>query len=207
MANRLVARLAVMYGKPDTDDPATWFAEMDRLLKNYSHDELDKAADIVLRTHRGNRFPSVSEMLTACADARDDLAPKPKPVEKYPDWTPEAIAKADDLIRCEMGQRAAGEGWVFALHTFCRKKGRLPQMHEIGGCIAEARGFDEAYARNAKSGDGPQIALNKLGDSMIRMRAYLGEIAYGRIRSDSEIRAYLKEPKSFVPPKERKGAA
>jgi len=197
MANRLVARLSVMYGKPDTDDPKAWFAEMDRLLKNYYDSELDKAADIVLRTHRGNRFPSVSEMLTAAADAREEMAPKPKPVEKFPDWTPEAIKKADELIQCKLGQRAADEGWIFALHTFCRKNSRLPMADEVGACIAEAKGFDEAYKRNAEIGGPVQIALNRLGDSMLRMRAYLGEIAYGRVRDEQEIREYLRDPKSF----------
>lgn len=92
MANKLVARLCLMFGPPDVDDTASWFAEMDRLVKNYSEAELDKAADLVLRSHRGRAFPSVSEMLTACADARDIL-PEQKGVE---DMTPE---KADWLAR------------------------------------------------------------------------------------------------------------
>lgn len=197
MSNKLVQRMCLMFGPPETDQPAEWFAEMDRLLKGYGVAELDKAADIVLRTHKGTRFPSISEMLSACADAREDTRPRERPMDVFPDWTPEAIKKADELIQCKLGQRAADEGWVFALHTFCRKKGRLPLTNEVGDCIAEARGFDEAYARNAKSGEPLQLALNKLGDSMLRMRAYLGEIAYGRVRSDSEVRAYLREPKSF----------
>ncbi|CAA2139539.1 hypothetical protein [Hyphomicrobium sp. ghe19] len=200
MANHLVARLAVMYGKPDTDDPKAWFDEMDNLVKNYSRSELDKAADIVLRTHRGNRFPSVSELLTACADAREmGIDHKPTP-PKYPEWTPEAIAKADELIRSGLGKRAAEEGWVFALHTFCRKHRRLPMDREIGACIAEAKAFDEAYARNSiekEKGSRLHAALNDLGDSMLRMRAFLGEVVHGRVRSDAELRAYLNDPKSF----------
>lgn len=92
MANKLVARLCLMYGAPDIDDTASWFAEMDRLVANYSEAELDKAADLVLRAHRGRAFPSVSEMLTACADAREIL-PHPVGLE---DMTPE---KADFLAR------------------------------------------------------------------------------------------------------------
>ena len=192
--------MCLMYGPPETDQPEAWFAEMDRLVKNYYDTELDKAADLILRTHRGNRFPSVSEMLTACVDARESIAPKTKPPEPFPDWMPEVIANADELIRCKLGQRAAAEGWVFALHTFCRKHKRLPMGGEIAGCIEEARGFDVAYQKASESADPLQIALRKLGDSMLRMQEYLGEIAHGRVRSDDEIREYLKSPKAFRKP-------
>lgn len=92
MANKLVARLCLMFGPPDVDNTAAWFTEMDRLVRNYSDAELDKAADIVLRSHRGKSFPSVSEMLTACSDARD-LLPKQEGIEEM---TPE---KADFLAK------------------------------------------------------------------------------------------------------------
>ncbi len=194
MANKLITRLVLMYGSPETENPQAWVAEMDRLVKGYAEKELDKAADIVLRSHRGNRFPSVSEMLQACEDAREQLVPRPKlnSFDTWPEWSPDAIAKADELIRCAMGRKAADEGWVFALHTFCRKNGRLPtNQNEISGCIAEARGFDDAYAKNAASGD--PLGLNRLGDSMLAMRSFLGEVANGRVRTRGELRAYIGE--------------
>lgn len=198
MSNKLVQRLCLMYGPPDTDNPQEWFAEMDRLLKGYSERELDKGADIVLRTHKGHRYPSVSEMLSAAADAREGLMERQPAKIEYPDWSEDRIAKADELIRCALGRKAAGEGWVFALHTFCRKKERLPVGGEVGGCINEARGFDEAYARCLKERNcGLNRKLVELGDSMLRMRSYLGEIANGRVRSKDEIRDYLKAPKEF----------
>lgn len=193
MGNKLIARLVLMYGSPEVDNPEAWVAEMDRLVKGYAEKELDKAADIVLRSHRGNRFPSVSEMLTACEDAREQLVPRPviNSYTKWPEWAPDVITAADEMIRCPMGRKAANEGWVFALHTFCRKQRRLPQnQQEISGCIAEARGFDEAYANNAATGD--PLGLNRLGDSMLRMRGFLAEVANGRIRSKDELRALLE---------------
>ncbi len=198
MSNRLVQRMCLMFGPPETEQPQDWFAEMDRLLKGYSDRELDKAADIVLRSHKGHRYPSVSEMLSAAADAREGLVERKPAKNEYPEWAEERIEKADDLIRCSLGQKAANEGWVFALHTFCRKHQRLPIGGEVGGCINEVRGFDEAYSQCVKERKcGMNRALVELGDSMLRMRCYLGEIADGRIRSKDEIREYLKSPKSF----------
>lgn len=92
MANKLIARLCLMYGSPESENLPAFFAEMDRLVANYSERELEKAADLILRSHRGRSFPSVSEVLTACAHARDIL-PEQKGVE---DMTPE---KADWIAR------------------------------------------------------------------------------------------------------------
>ena len=198
MSNRLVQRMCLMFGPPETDQPQEWFAEMDRLLKGYSDRELDKAADIVLRTHKGHRYPPVSEMLSAAADARDGLVERRPTKVEYPEWTDDRIEKADDLIRCALGRKAADEGWVFALHTFCRKHERLPVGGEVGGCINEARGFDDAYSRCMREKNSRlHRAVAEFGDSMLRMRSYLGEIADGRVRSKDEIRDYLKSPKSF----------
>lgn len=198
MSNKLVQRMCLMYGPPETEQPQEWFAEMDRLLKGYGDRELDKAADIVLRTHKGHRYPSVSEMLSAAAEAREGLVERRPAKSEYPEWTDERIEKADELIRCALGRKAANEGWVFALHTFCRKHQRLPVGAEVGGCINEARGFDEAYLRcRSEKNSGLHRALVELGDSMLRMRAFLGEVADGRVRSKEEIRDYLKTPKTF----------
>lgn len=190
--------MCLMYGPPETEQPQEWFAEMDRLLKGYGDRELDKAADIVLRTHKGHRYPSVSEMLTAAAEAREGLVERRPVKAEYPEWTDERIEKADELIRCALGRKAANEGWVFSLHTFCRKHQRLPIGGEVGGCINEARGFDEAYSQCLKEkNSGLHRALVELGDSLLRMRSFLGEVADGRLRSKEEIREFLKAPKTF----------
>jgi hypothetical protein len=60
-----------MYGPPDTEDPPAWFAEMDRLLKGYRDDILDKAGDLILRTNTTGRFPTVSMFVTACTDVAE----------------------------------------------------------------------------------------------------------------------------------------
>ena len=74
MTNKLVSRMCIMFGAPETDDPQAWFAEMDRLLKGYREDILEKAGDLILRTNRTGRFPTVSMFVTACEDAAEGFA-------------------------------------------------------------------------------------------------------------------------------------
>lgn len=181
MPNKLVARLCLMYGTPDTADPAAWFAEMDRLVKSYSERELDAAADQIMRSHRGRSFPPVSEMLAACEDVRAALTRKPlRNDPTYPEWSHAARDNADKLIRCSMGRKAAEEGWVYALHSFCRENGRHPGPHEIGGLKAIARGFDDAF-RDCCDGRGGLLgdALASLGRSMLERRAELAMMTGG----------------------------
>lgn len=181
MANRLVTRMCLMYGPPETHDDQAWFAEMDRLVKSYSDKELDAAAEMVLRTHRGRGFPTVSQMLTACEDAREKHMPKPMPDPGYHEWSKARIAEADRLISCEMGRAAAREGWVFALHSFCRENRRLPKTQgEIGHCKSVASRFDAAY-RDCVTGRGGVVgtALSRLGASMLERREELARLAMG----------------------------
>lgn len=74
MTNKLVSRMCIMFGAPETDDPQAWFAEMDRLLKGYREDILDKAGDLILRTNRTGRFPTVSAFVTACEDVAEGMS-------------------------------------------------------------------------------------------------------------------------------------
>ena len=198
MSNKLLSRLGIMYGVPDTDDPAAWLAEMERLTKGYSDAELDKAADLVLRRHRGRYFPAVSEILQACADAREETSPsRPLDTAKWPTWDLSTIKKADELIRSDLGRKASAEGWVSGLHDFCRKNGRLPSGREIADCMAMSRGFDDAFASCARLHTPLGRELLELGKSMLRNSSYLDKIANGHVRNQSELAAYLKSPKEF----------
>lgn len=184
MANSLIQRLVRMYGFPrDLEEPKQWSDEMDRLLRGYSAQELDKAGEIILEGHRRNGFPSVGVILDGCAAARAAL--KPRKIEtsksKYPEWEPDAMNAADRLICGTMGRKAADEGWIFALHSFCREHNRLPQSQsEISDCKRTARAFDEGLedCRAGRKGVWGQ-ALIKLGESMLERREVLARIAYG----------------------------
>lgn len=172
MANKLVARLCLLFGEPDTHDVKAWFAEMDRMLSPFSEVVLDRAADVVLRTYRGKSFPPVAVMMTACEEARNAMIERPKPDPGYHEWSKERIAKADKLIACSMGQRAAREGWISALHSFARENERLPNNQtEIARCKRVASDFDSAFS-DCVSGRGGLVgsALQRLGTSMLERR-------------------------------------
>jgi hypothetical protein len=49
---------------------------------------------------------------------------------KYPDWEIDRIRLADSLMASAPGKRAADEGWIIALHDFCRERSRLPNADE-----------------------------------------------------------------------------
>jgi len=182
MTNHLLQRLAVVYGQPDSPDPKAYLAEVAKLMSKYRDSTLDAAADLILKTHRGYRWPTPAQCVTACEDVlAEEAGRQPFSVAPaYPDWTPEAIAHADALIQCDMGRRAAKEGWITQLHDLCRKKRRLPNENEIRGLITEARLFEEAYAQvEAGNGGTLQAALLKLGRAMMAKRVRLGEVANG----------------------------
>lgn len=182
MPNKLVARLCLMFGTPDTPNPQAWFAEMDRLVKSYSDDELNRAADFVLKTYRGKAFPSVAVMLSACEDARHEMAPARKIDNSatYEAWSEARMAQADRMICCAMGRKAAEEGWIFSLHSFIRENQRLPGQHELGQVKLTAKRFEEAYQDCSEGRGGlAGASLRRLGDSMLERRAELARLAMG----------------------------
>lgn len=155
-----------------------WFASMVRLLNGYSADTLDAAAKDIIANRKDTRFPLPAECKAACDKfAREEHAKKvqgtllkdPAQRKDHGEWR---YQLADELIACELGRRAAREGWCLSLHDFIRKNARLPtEKFEIANCIASARGFDEAY-RECVAGNGGALgaALSRLGDTMLRKR-------------------------------------
>lgn len=183
MANKLVARLCVMFGTPETQDPAAWFSEMDKLLKGYSDEVLDRAANIVLRNHRLRAFPSVSVMLGACEEAREAMSPRRQEKDPYEAWSPARVSEADRMLNCDLGREAAADGWVFAMHSFIRENRRLPNRGEIGRLKAISVDFDEKL-KDCVEGRGGQFgdALIRLGTSMLERRSELAKKAHGGMR-------------------------
>jgi len=172
MSNRLLARLCVVYGQPDSPDPVAYLNEISNLIGRYSDTELEKAGDAILRNHRGRSFPTPSEIAAACADARASSTREVTPESKVdPAWSNARVALADKLIRTPLGRTAADEGWILALHDFIRVNGRLPEQGEIGPLRAKARGFDDAYASVLRGETGPLTgALRRLGDTFLAKR-------------------------------------
>lgn len=181
-----ISRLVVHFGEPkfdvsDTDKPRAhkaWLRDMVANLGGFGQATLQKAADIVLSTRKRRDFPLISECKQACIEA-DRWAQSQKPnlplgrdPTKSPEWSDARLHLADDLCLTPLGRRAAQEDWILAYWNFCRDNARAPQTDgEIRKCIANARGFDEAF-ENCRAGRcGPLSRhLTTLGTSMLQRR-------------------------------------
>lgn len=180
----MLKRLLVVFGNPEVEDPNGYLTEVARVLKNYHEGVQDEACDELMKSHRGRIFPTPAQCRTACETIieRRGQADQRKPIPiMNPEWSKQAIAKADSLIRCNLGQRAADEGWVLGLHDFCRKKGRLPINHEISVIMANAKEFDEAYRVAQETPGSLGAAMVKLGTAMLSRRDRCARVADGEV--------------------------
>jgi len=193
MSNVLLTRLSVVFGRPDSDDPAAYIEELARLIRGYTTQEQDKAADFLIRNHvPTNRkpWPAPNEIVTACSDARELLnPPKEDDKKKIKDWTGDVLKLADSLIQSDLGRQAADEGWVHSLWDFCRVNRRLPTGYEIAACQRHAKEFDAAYARCVHQNI-PH--LKALGDMMLARRYEKADYAHGVISNRREIRKEME---------------
>lgn len=179
-SNPLLTRLMVLYDPPDTGDLTAWMTEVARLIEGYSDRDLDRAFDLICAGHRGRGFPTVSEIIGGCAEARAAASPA-KPVEPPTDprWSAEAFRIADEMIQCELGRQAARDGWCLGLHEFIRVHRRLPRSWEAGEIIATSRLIDR-IAAGAERGhpiNGAKLAASMIAKREAMARKILGEVA------------------------------
>jgi hypothetical protein len=178
----LLDRLVVMYGKPETGDVPAYFAELSKMLVKYSDDELERAGNTIVRTHRGRAFPTPSEIVTACEDVRAARSAPRAPAnsfeDKYPEWSKQAFAIADRMTAGEIGRRAAKEGWILGLHEFCRKQRRMPSSSEMSAIQKDAEFVTRCAAGVVDMGHfhGP---LQKLAVAMLGRREKLAQKVLG----------------------------
>lgn len=178
-------RLQTMYGEPDSDNPAAFLAEYARLLKKYSGSTLDKACDLVLRNNRYKTWPTIGECVSCCEDAIEKTtADAPRNFDaKHPEWSDARVEAADRMIVCELGRRAADEGWILALWDFAREKQRLPREHECGALISKSRGFGDAYSQVCAGNGGIlEVQLMSFGESILARRNAKADIAWGVVQ-------------------------
>jgi hypothetical protein len=165
-----------------------WLDSMIQILGGYDEDVLQRAATRIVRSEtRDRRFPLPAVCRQVCEEiVKADKASQPPTIEDRAkdlkgnaDWQ---YRLADDLIMCEMGRRAAREGWILSLHDFCRINGRLPTADwEIRKCIDGARGFDKAYEEVLNGAGGVCAkALEALGDTMLKRREALRARVLGK---------------------------
>jgi hypothetical protein len=84
--NPLLSRLAIVYGPPESADPAAYLAEIAKMIAKYPPNILEKAGDLILRTHRGKSFPKPNDIVTACEDALPDPTNGGSEKIRYAEW-------------------------------------------------------------------------------------------------------------------------
>lgn len=130
-----------------------FFAELAKDISRYPEPVLRRAVMRIRNTRKQRGFPSFAE----CREALEAEMPKeatrnPKSFHQYEAWTPARIRGADDLICCKLGVQACEQGWIGALHDFCREYERLPVGREIDDLRRQARQFDEAMINARQAG-------------------------------------------------------
>jgi hypothetical protein len=105
-------------------------------------------------------------------------------------WKGEGVKLAYDMIKTEMGRRAADEGWIRPLWVFIVVERRLPTEKEITadwldypkrrGLRAAAKAHDEVMSELAPKTDALSKILFRMGQDIIRDGERLAEVAHGR---------------------------
>ena len=75
-------------------------------------------------------------------EARRESKPQPSRVATKRDpWSEQSKQQARALLQCDLGRRAAREGWIQAAYDFAREHGRLPDENEIHNVRAAGMDF------------------------------------------------------------------
>ena len=167
----------------DEEQEGSWTKSMIVELRGFGPPVLDKAITTMVRSRKDRRTPSIAECVQACVEAKrwidiesgkQDLPiAQQKPTGEFTD---DRVRLANDLVMSPLGKQAAKEGWIGALHAFCRRKLRMPLGAEIAACKQEAKDFDRLYAECVK-GRWPQARmLEKVGAAMLQRRHELTDM-------------------------------
>jgi hypothetical protein len=175
-AHALFGRLGVIYDAPATTNPQAWFAEVARLIAGYSTAECDRAFDLIVKAHKGRAYPSVNEIVSACADARSILSVK-RPLDgsaqdrarRYREQQARRL-----LTTTEIGHRALNEDWHQGLYEFVCEHGRQPHGQEQGRIIETTQLVND-IASGARVAPVATAALRALAQSIQARRAKLAD--------------------------------
>ncbi len=181
--NPLLERLQTVY-RVDSPDGVGFMREIHKLIAKFTEAEFAAAGDQIIASHKYKTFPSPSEIVNACEEARMSLRPIPKPPANASStprgWTAEARSAADRLIHSPMGRDAAHSNWILQLHDFCREYQRLPSQREAAELMIMAREFDEqamsAMDMSARAEPAQQAVTAKLINTVMDRRRALGDI-------------------------------
>ena len=182
---KILTRLGNIWPKRiDDEGLGEWLADWESALKRFDAWVIDAAATRLIQSRTKPGFPVPREMIDACNDVeREDRQAKPKLAITPDNANPYKLAH--DLIQCELGKRAAREGWVLTLRDFVARQGRLPQGEAEIKRLIQIRDQFQQNLIDCIDGNGGLFGapLAKLGRTMAR-REY--EIAQRVLGPDAE---------------------
>jgi hypothetical protein len=168
--NKFLTVVGSVWGKRHESEEASleWFKNWIFALDRYDAWVLDAAARRIVDERKDDYFPKPAEVHQVCrAILAEDRISKPQlTVQQGP---ADPFKFAYELMRCELGKRAAREGWALTLRDFIVKEKRLPDGREIDRLIKIRNEFI-VKLRECMTGQGGLFGapLAKLGQSMVK---------------------------------------
>lgn len=167
---KVLSRLGNIWPKRLDDDGVTDFlADWESALKPFEGWVIDAAATRLIQSRTKTVFPFPREMIDACNEVlADDRRSKPT-LSPQGNGHGDPFKLADDLMRGELGRRAAREGWALRLRDFIADNHRLPDEGEARRLIKHRDEF-VVKLRECIRGDGGLFGagLADLGRKMVK---------------------------------------
>jgi hypothetical protein len=147
VAGKFITPLRAHFADPSVADTKLFYLHIAADLAEFNDAELTEAATQIRRSSDGKRFPTLSECLDACREAKTTLALRKAAAARKSSVKPKMSAEeerlrkkfADEQLRQPIAQTAADEGWIIGFHDFCEDEGRLPNLQEIRKIQAERK--------------------------------------------------------------------
>lgn len=174
----VIKRFLTVFGPPKTDNVEAMFAEYERALARNSTEVLHRAVDKILRKTKFRAWPTIGECVDAVQSAAGDLNEPSRDRaerafdEKYPEWSKEAFAIADRMVKSKLGKAALHQDWLLGLHEFIRKERRYPNGEEQREIIRVTRKIDK-IAASADEWPDPDPSLVKWANYLKRQQIEL----------------------------------
>jgi hypothetical protein len=168
--NKFLTVVGSVWGKRHESEEAglEWFKSWIFALDKYDAWVLEAAARRIVDERKDDYFPKPAEVHQVCrAILAQDRISKPELTVKAGPADPFKFAY--ELMRGEMGKRAAREGWALTLRDFIVKEKRLPDSREIDRLIKIRNEFI-VKLRECVNGQGGFFGtpLANLGRSMVK---------------------------------------
>lgn len=184
----VIRRFVTVFGEPKTDNSAAMVAEYERALHGNSPEVLNRAVDKLLRKTKFRVWPTIGECMDAVQAAAEEVRsqssqarPDQPFVATYPEWSDEAFAIADRMVRSKLGKAALEQDWLLGLHEFIRKERRYPNGNEQKEIIRQTRLLDRCASGQEHMGMMHE-GLKELAVSFVERRKQLTE----RLRPEIE---------------------